>query len=198
MRTADQAKREAKRAFILEAAQARFAESGFHATGMAEICAAVEMSPGTLYRYFKGKDEIVRAIIERDRQEFVALAAGLGRGDDVVAEIVGLAGEVLRRAAEPGYARLAAEILAEAGRDPVVGDLYRRTDAEILDTLERALAGAARRGRIRADIDARMAALWLTALADGAVARFAFDPAADPEALRPTLEQTIRGFLTER
>ncbi|ATQ41683.1 TetR/AcrR family transcriptional regulator [Caulobacter mirabilis] len=195
MRTADQAKREAKRAFILEAAQARFAESGFHATGMAEICAAVEMSPGTLYRYFKGKDEIVRAIIERDRQELVALASGVGRGEDVVASVVRLAGETLRRAAEPGYARIAAEILAEAGRDPAIGALYRRTDAEILDALETALATAARRGQVRADLDARMAALWLTALADGAVARFAFDPAADPETLLPPLEQMIRGFL---
>ncbi|MBY0564706.1 MAG: TetR/AcrR family transcriptional regulator [Hyphomonadaceae bacterium] len=195
MRTLDQGKRSARRTHILQVAEGRFAKNGFHATGMAEICAAAKMSPGNLYRYFKSKDEIIRAIVERDRLELVALAAQVGRNGDVVASIVSLAEEIMRRAAEPGYARVAVEVLAEAGRDKAIGELYRKTDKEICAALEAALKSAARAGQLFPGLDCKAAACWLVALGDGAVARFAADSATHRRALVPTLKQMIRRFL---
>ena len=196
MRTVNEGRRAAKRAHILLVAERRFAKNGFHATGMAEICAAAKMSPGNLYRYFKSKDEIVRAIVERDRLEFVALAARVGRDGDIVASIVDLAEEFMRRAAKPGYARVAVEVLAEAGRDKTTGEFYRKADKEILATLETALKSAARAGRLHPGLDCKAAACWLVALADGTVARFAADGATDRRALVPALRQLIVRFLS--
>ena len=42
----------------------RFAEGGFHSTGMAEVIAATGLSAGAVYRYFPSKEALIRAIVE--------------------------------------------------------------------------------------------------------------------------------------
>jgi AcrR family transcriptional regulator len=53
----------ARRRQILSAALACFARDGFHRTTMQDIFGEAELSPGAVYSYFKGKDDLVRAII---------------------------------------------------------------------------------------------------------------------------------------
>ncbi|MDN5852207.1 MAG: TetR/AcrR family transcriptional regulator [Actinomycetia bacterium] len=55
----------ARREQILDAAMIRFAENGFQATGMADVISASGMSAGAVYRYFKSKDELIEAIVDR-------------------------------------------------------------------------------------------------------------------------------------
>jgi len=54
--------REAKRQAILAAAIAVFAEKGYHATKMADIASKAEMGKGTLYEYFRTKEELPKSI----------------------------------------------------------------------------------------------------------------------------------------
>jgi len=60
-----EAKADRQRQRILDAAEKCFIESGFHAATMAHIATTAAISPGLIYRYFKNKSAIVRAIIER-------------------------------------------------------------------------------------------------------------------------------------
>lgn len=60
-----EAHRVARREQIIDAAMVRFAENGFQATGMADVIAATGMSAGAVYRYFKSKDELIEAIVDR-------------------------------------------------------------------------------------------------------------------------------------
>src|SRR4051812_18010167 len=62
----------ARRDQILVAAMERFADGGFHATGMAEVIAASGLSAGAVYRYFASKEELIRAIV---RERVLAPAA---------------------------------------------------------------------------------------------------------------------------
>ena len=50
---------EARRVEILKAASSVFRTRGFAAAGMREIAVAADLSPGNLYHYFRGKDEIL-------------------------------------------------------------------------------------------------------------------------------------------
>jgi len=60
-----QRKNEARRLDILRAAARVFRRLGVSATGMREIAEEADLSPGNLYYYFSGKDEILQFCQER-------------------------------------------------------------------------------------------------------------------------------------
>src|SRR3954462_1611376 len=75
-----QAHLDARRQQILDAARARFATHGFARTSMTDLVEASGLSVGAIYRYFKGKDEIVAAICEQSDQALpTELTAGSTR-----------------------------------------------------------------------------------------------------------------------
>ena len=64
-----------RRRRILETAVQVYAQQGFHQTGMRQLCAALGMSAGALYRYFPGKESIIAGLVEMDR-EMIQPASG--------------------------------------------------------------------------------------------------------------------------
>lgn len=50
---------------ILDAAQALFSTKGFAQTTVDDLVASLRIAKGTLYYHFTGKDDILRAIIDR-------------------------------------------------------------------------------------------------------------------------------------
>lgn len=63
---------------ILEAARALFNEEGVSALSAVDIAASLGISPGHLYYHFKGKPEIVAALLEEyEREVGAVLAAAL-------------------------------------------------------------------------------------------------------------------------
>lgn len=65
--------REEARAAILDAAEQVLAEQGFAATRMEDIAARVGVSVGTLYNYFEDRQRLLRALIEAQGQQLLAL-----------------------------------------------------------------------------------------------------------------------------
>jgi AcrR family transcriptional regulator len=59
-----QREKQEMRRIILDAAKEIFLEKGFHSTSLRNIAEKIEYSPGTIYLYFKDKDEIFHALHE--------------------------------------------------------------------------------------------------------------------------------------
>ncbi|MCK4352194.1 TetR/AcrR family transcriptional regulator [candidate division WOR-3 bacterium] len=61
--------REVRKLAILEAAKKVFAEHGFDAAKMDDIARMAEFSKGTIYSYFKNKDDLFLSLIEKGLDE---------------------------------------------------------------------------------------------------------------------------------
>jgi AcrR family transcriptional regulator len=136
-----QAHLDARRRQIIDAARARFATHGFARTSMTDLVEASGLSVGAIYRYFKGKDEIVAAICEQASQ---ALPTELTAGS--VHEFLQ---HVRTMAREEDHARLVAQIYAEAAVSPALATLVREQLAALREAVtallpDRAPAEAAR------------------------------------------------------
>lgn len=55
---------ESRRREIVEAARSCFLRNGFHRTTTDDICRQASITPGGLYHYFRGKEEIITAVIQ--------------------------------------------------------------------------------------------------------------------------------------
>jgi AcrR family transcriptional regulator len=64
--------RQLRREDILNAAERVFAARGFHAANVSEIAKEAQYATGTVYLYFKDKEDIYRALIEKGLDDFLS------------------------------------------------------------------------------------------------------------------------------
>lgn len=69
---------------VLTAATTLFADHGFEGTSMAELVAAIGCTPPSLYNYFKSKEELYLAVLERYWNSDFANLPNLGRARQVL------------------------------------------------------------------------------------------------------------------
>src|SRR5262245_13173484 len=62
-------RREARRQAIIDTSARVFAQRGYHATGIMELCAANDLGKGALYHYIGSKEELLAAIHDRVMDE---------------------------------------------------------------------------------------------------------------------------------
>ncbi|HSG05642.1 MAG TPA: TetR/AcrR family transcriptional regulator, partial [Nitrospiria bacterium] len=60
-----------RRRDILSAAEGLFGKKGFYLTSMAEIAEASEFSVGSIYQFFKSKEEVYVALMEEKFEDFI-------------------------------------------------------------------------------------------------------------------------------
>jgi AcrR family transcriptional regulator len=146
--------RDARREAILDVAQEVFLEEGFAAASMSTIAARLGGSKGTLYNYFKSKDDLFNAYVERRCQ---------WQQDEVFAVLPGEApAQALQRVARSFLAHVLNDttlrnfrlIAAEAERAPEIGrSFYEKGPRQGTDRLARLIADLAARGFLDVDGD---------------------------------------------
>ena len=126
-----QAKVQARRDQIVEAAKTSFRRHGFHAASMAEIAQGSQLSVGQIYRYFANKDAIIEEIVNRIITSKMQRLENLGDHINLIAGT--LAARTLFQ--QPGESEtdhmLMLEVTAEATRNPVVAKLLSDAEARL-------------------------------------------------------------------
>jgi len=172
-------RREARREQVLEAARACLQEDGLEAVSMEMIIARSGLSTGAVYGYFKGKDELINAVVTEG-------TAAMGR----------LLVPILTDPEPPPLPEFMARLLgtiAEFGQDKRDGvdrllvSLHGWSHSQSNPELK-ALTRAAycRQRELFADVVRR----WQAA--------GTFDPDADPDAVAELLQTIILGFVAQR
>jgi TetR/AcrR family transcriptional regulator, transcriptional repressor of aconitase len=175
-------RREARREQILDAARACLLEHGLEAVSMEMIIARSGLSTGAVYRYFKGKDEIIRAAVAATTREIGAAVAPIlaGSSSGPPAEMV----EKLL-AAWVGYSYSGVGAAAGVDRMPAAlhGWSYAQTDPELKAAVRATLRG----------FRERFVPIIRQWQADGAVAA-----GADPDAVAQLILTISLGFVAQR
>jgi TetR/AcrR family transcriptional regulator, repressor for uid operon len=192
-------RRQARRLEILHVAERCFARQGFHRTTMEDIIRALKSSPGAVYCYFRGKDEIVSAIAEQRHKRESALLAELLASGNVVEGLEHLARAffgMLRDPKERERRKLTIQIWAESLRDKRIRKIVERGIRQ-RDLLTTALRDAQRAGQLPQELDADAFSRVLLALAQGFILQQAWEPELDIESYLLTAMHLVSSALGE-
>jgi AcrR family transcriptional regulator len=115
----------AKRRQILLGARNIFLTRGFDAASMADIAKAAEVSKGTLYVYFKSKEELFSAIAQQECATQAEVAFRLDENDhDVAAVLTRLGIQYVTFVTNPHKASSVRIVIAIAERMPEIGKAF--------------------------------------------------------------------------
>lgn len=121
----------ARRQQVLDAAAECFRRKGFHGASMAEIAKTAGMSPGHIYNLFENKDDVITAIVERDRDEIVRRIEETLDGEDVAGAMLAAVEESFHEPQREAEAALNLEVLAEASRNAKLAQVVVESETTI-------------------------------------------------------------------
>jgi AcrR family transcriptional regulator len=172
-----QVRSEETRNKILQSRMKLFADKGYDATGVAEICDNSEVSKGAFYHHFPSKQSVFLELLKDWLQGLdVELGKAMGRAQNVPEGLMAMAGETRGVfSAADGRIQLFFEFWQQARRDPEVWKEfiapYRRYQDYFAGIVEKGIA----EGSIK-PINAQVAGQALVALALGIVIQGVVDP----------------------
>ena len=194
MRTVDPERAAKRRRQILDAAIVCFRKKGFHAASMASICLEAKMSPGHLYHYFRGKEDLVEAIVEEDSVDSEAMMRELLLTSNILEALLQGVDNIWTK--EQRISRtLRTEILAEACRNQRISEIFRKYDSRIRRTLTEILMSAQEKNQIDRSVDPEGFATIMSGMISGLTSAYQagcnIDIDRTTQAIRTMLAQTL-------
>jgi len=183
----------AKRAILAEKAIEVFGDRGFRGTTIKRIAGRAGIAPGSVYTYFKDKDELFRSTLDEGWDAFLASL-------DELAVSEGPFARTIDRLLDAGFAELARRLplvrgLAfEAGRSAVL----RGKIDELCRRVERIFAAARRQGSLQAVVHPAAWRAMLRVTVSGILFSAAVAPPAQAAAELRKLKAAIRWMVAAR
>ncbi|QEU96481.1 TetR/AcrR family transcriptional regulator [Streptomyces kanamyceticus] len=192
---------DARRRQILDGAALCFARNGFHATSMQDVLKEVGLSAGAVYRYFRGKEELIEAIVAevlddiRGVFEAAAEQSPPPPPHELVGEVLGNVLDLkpgLADGAKSYYPRLMIQVWTETLRNDDLSGLIREGYIGVRAAWVRVVEGYQEAGMMSSDVPADHVARTMIAVAQGFAAQYALfdDVAVD------MLQNGLRGLVS--
>jgi AcrR family transcriptional regulator len=192
---------EERRAQILDAAISVFSRMGFNRARMEDVARESGLAKGTLYLYYRSKDALIRALLERifawGRRDLEASLTGEGSAGERLLELSRrMSGEVKRLSV---LLPVWFEFYAVAARNEAVKPFVKRYFEEYRAALEAVVREGIESGEFR-QVDAGEVAVTIISLFEGVTLLWAFDPEAVPvgERMEASMRLLIEGLIRER
>jgi AcrR family transcriptional regulator len=151
---------------IIQAAVESFSQTGFDRTKMEDIANRLGLSKGTIYLYFKSKEDLFVAICEHNIQRSDKEDAGLFvRKEKVASDAEQIYDNIRRR--EQGNDRVMLEMVAESARNPKLRKSMCELHVKIHDHVMKQVRNRIEEGFLKKDTDAASLTIALVALYDG-------------------------------
>ncbi len=151
---------------ILEAAQEAFSETGYDQTTMEAIAQKLDVSKGTLYLYFKSKEELFAQITgARQRALRETLQESLKEGE--LLECTRKFFDTVMDQQNTYNINLTFEVISEASRNSALRDLLFMDYSRRLQILAEFLDEQKERGFIRDDVDIGALSFGISAMFNG-------------------------------
>ncbi len=158
---------------IVNAAVQVFAEKGFHKAKMSDIAKKLGVSKGTIYQYFKSKEDLFKAVVqiplEKVREEPIAELLESGNLLDITSNtFYDKLWSMPLFFSEPTWpTSLMFEITSEASRNPALANSLQTMYDEALNGLMQYFEDQKEKGVIRPEVNTHHLAMGLIALQDG-------------------------------
>ncbi|MFJ8659906.1 TetR/AcrR family transcriptional regulator [Streptomyces sp. NPDC093795] len=188
------------RAALLKAALETFAEHGFHATTIEQICERAGYTRGAYYSNFASKEELFLALFDEHSDRTVRRLAeaidALSAEEYTLTRLAELAARV--EADERDWYLVTTEFTLHAIRDPQAAWVLARHDERLRAEIARGITLVLRRAGRELIVDADRFARLLIALREGGLAQSYVEPDALPpgslerQFLAPLLEASTR------
>ncbi|MBT2523615.1 TetR/AcrR family transcriptional regulator [Arthrobacter sp. ISL-28] len=162
-----------RREQIIQTATDVFATEGFEGTALKRVAELVGVKEATLFHYFRGKQELLTAVLaERDRRGVAAGGDGIG--------LPLMIRSAKRNRDEPGLTTLYAVASATAN-DPGHDShgFFKERYAELVDVLATDIERRQAAGKARSDLPARELARLVVAVSDGLQLQWLYDKEVD-------------------
>lgn len=118
-------RRDERRDHILDVARACFLAEGYAATSMSTIAARLGGSKGTLYNYFRSKEELFEAVMQRQCSSLAEALFDIPAGEGALrARLEHYSRSFLKRLLDPEAMALNRLIVGESERFPEVGRAF--------------------------------------------------------------------------
>ena len=151
---------------IIQAAIESFAQTGYDRTKMEDIAKRLGLSKGTIYLYFKSKEDLFLAICEYNMQQGDKEDAGLFvKKENVATDAEQIYDNIRRR--EQGNDRVMLEMVAESARNPKLKKAMHELHVKVHEHVMEGVRSKIQDGFLRQNADAESLAIALVALYDG-------------------------------
>jgi AcrR family transcriptional regulator len=151
---------------ILQAAIDSFSQTGYDRTKMEDIAKRLGLSKGTLYLYFKSKEDLFVAICEHNIQQSDREDAGFFvKKENVASDAEQIYDNIRRR--EQGNDRVMLEMVAESARNAKLRKSMYELHLKVHDHVMQNVKAKVDEGFLRKDVDTSSLAIALVALYDG-------------------------------